>query len=417
MREQNNLDPALLAAVIYQESKFDTGARSSSGAIGLMQLTPATARGIAIRTGGSAFRTADLYNPEINIRYGAWYLENLFLKYRNERLVLAAYNAGQGNVDRWRAKHEPIQFAETRAYVSRVEHLKTHLSPRLGKAARAARMIDDRILELAENANTYTPLGASDERIVTDRYVLWMGRGDEPGWNVAQRFRLRADELAEVRGEIHRILRERGRTACSWEVGSSATPDDLVERLLRSGPRRRRARPARDRDGAHGAARRARRPPTSRFAGCARLPSASRRSGSPRSAFGAPAPTTCRRAAARSRRPQRRLPRVRRRRAGRRAPRRRSRSYGVTLFGGATLPEARGRGAYRALVAARWEDAVARGTPVLVTQAGAMSRSILARLGFREVCTIRILLDLFDRLGGTIGPCVSRPRRITRSAP
>ena len=123
--KQNNLDPALLAAVIYQESKFDTGARSSSGAIGLMQLTPATARGIAIRTGGSAFRTADLYNPEINIRYGSWYLENLFQKYGNERLVLAAYNAGQGNVDRWRAKHEPIQFAETRAYVSRVEHLKS----------------------------------------------------------------------------------------------------------------------------------------------------------------------------------------------------------------------------------------------------------------------------------------------------
>jgi GNAT superfamily N-acetyltransferase len=70
--------------------------------------------------------------------------------------------------------------------------------------------------------------------------------------------------------------------------------------------------------------------------------------------------------------------------------------YGVTLFGGATLPEARGRGAYRALVAARWEDAVARGTPVLVTQAGAMSRSILASLGFREVCQIRILVDLFD---------------------
>ena len=60
--------------------------------------------------------------------------------------------------------------------------------------------------------------------------------------------------------------------------------------------------------------------------------------------------------------------------------------HGVTLFGGATLPEARGRGAYRALVAARWEDAVARGTPALVTQASAMSRPILARLGFREVC-------------------------------
>ena len=68
---------------------------------------------------------------------------------------------------------------------------------------------------------------------------------------------------------------------------------------------------------------------------------------------------------------------------------------GATLFGGSTLPEARGLGAYRALVAARWEDAVARGTPVLVTQAGPMSRPILARLGFREVCEIRILVDRF----------------------
>ncbi len=121
---ENDLDPALLAAVIYQESKFDAGARSASGAIGLMQLTPATADGIAIRTGGSQFRTSDLLNPEINIRYGSWYLANLFRKYGNERLVLAAYNAGQGNVDRWRAEGRPIVFPETRAYVKRVEHLQ-----------------------------------------------------------------------------------------------------------------------------------------------------------------------------------------------------------------------------------------------------------------------------------------------------
>lgn len=122
---EHNLDPALLAAVIYQESKFRSDAQSSSGAIGLMQLTPSTAKGIAIRTGGSAFRTSDLYDPEINIRYGAWYLHNLFVKYHSERLVLAAYNAGQGNVDRWRAEHRPIQFPETKAYVSRVEQLKS----------------------------------------------------------------------------------------------------------------------------------------------------------------------------------------------------------------------------------------------------------------------------------------------------
>jgi soluble lytic murein transglycosylase len=122
---EHGLDPALLAAVIYQESKFRPRVVSPSGAIGLMQLTPSTARGIAIRTGGNAFRTDDLYNPEINIRYGAWYLDNLFKKYGSEKLVLAAYNAGQGNVDRWQARGEGIQFPETRAYVKRVEHLKS----------------------------------------------------------------------------------------------------------------------------------------------------------------------------------------------------------------------------------------------------------------------------------------------------
>jgi soluble lytic murein transglycosylase len=121
---EHDLDPALMAAVIYQESKFDPKAKSSSGAIGLMQLTPQTAHGIAVRTGGSAFHTADLYDADINIRYGAWYLHNLFKKYGSERLVLAAYNAGQGNVDRWRANGQSIQFAETRAYVARVERLK-----------------------------------------------------------------------------------------------------------------------------------------------------------------------------------------------------------------------------------------------------------------------------------------------------
>jgi soluble lytic murein transglycosylase len=118
------IDPALLAAVIYQESKFRPSARSSSGAIGLMQITPATARGIALRTGGTSFRVSDLTDPAINIRYGSWYLHDLFAKYGSIPLMLAAYNAGQGNVDRWRAAGEGIQFPETRAYVSRVEHLE-----------------------------------------------------------------------------------------------------------------------------------------------------------------------------------------------------------------------------------------------------------------------------------------------------
>jgi soluble lytic murein transglycosylase len=118
------LDPALLAAVIYQESKFRVDAKSSSGAIGLMQLRPETARGIAIRTGGSRFQTSDLYNAEINVRYGSWYLRHLLNKYDDEKLALAAYNAGQHNVDTWRAQGKGIQFSETRAYVDRVESLK-----------------------------------------------------------------------------------------------------------------------------------------------------------------------------------------------------------------------------------------------------------------------------------------------------
>jgi soluble lytic murein transglycosylase len=119
------LDPALLAAVIYQESKFHVHARSSSGAIGLMQLLPATAKGIAVHTGGSRFRVSDLDDPELNVRYGAWYLRHLLDKYGDERTALAAYNAGQNNVDRWRASGEGIAFPETRHYVSRVEHLQT----------------------------------------------------------------------------------------------------------------------------------------------------------------------------------------------------------------------------------------------------------------------------------------------------
>jgi len=119
-----DLNPALLAAVIEQESKFRADAKSSAGAIGLMQLQPATAKGIAIRTGGTKFVLSDLYDPEINVRYGAWYLHHLLLKYGDERLALAAYNAGQENVDRWRAQGEGVQFPETRAYIDKVERLK-----------------------------------------------------------------------------------------------------------------------------------------------------------------------------------------------------------------------------------------------------------------------------------------------------
>ena len=116
-----DLDPALIAAVIYRESKFDANARSSSGAIGLMQLLPDTAKGIALHTGGSRFRVEDLYDPEINVRYGSFYLRRLLTKYDEDiRLALAAYNAGQANVDGWLAEGKDIVFPETREYVEDV---------------------------------------------------------------------------------------------------------------------------------------------------------------------------------------------------------------------------------------------------------------------------------------------------------
>jgi peptidoglycan lytic transglycosylase len=123
---EDNLDPSLLAAVIEAESKFNANARSSAGAVGLMQLTPQTAKEAwaAQPTGGARFRVSDLTDPATNVRYGAWYLRQLFDKYHDERLALAAYNAGESNVDRWQRAHEAIQFPETRAYVDRVERLK-----------------------------------------------------------------------------------------------------------------------------------------------------------------------------------------------------------------------------------------------------------------------------------------------------
>lgn len=122
--EQYGLEPQLVAAVIYQESKFDAQAESSSGAVGLMQLLPSTGQGIAERTGGNAWTPADLRTAELNVRYGCWYLRHLLQKYGSEELALAAYNAGQTNVDRWRAEGVGIQFAETRHYVERVQELK-----------------------------------------------------------------------------------------------------------------------------------------------------------------------------------------------------------------------------------------------------------------------------------------------------
>ena len=86
---------------------------------------------------------SDLYDPEINVRYGAWYLRHLLDKYGSERLALAAYNAGQANVDRWRARRLPIQFDETRDFVDRVEQPEDDLPPRLRVTSTTERHLTD----------------------------------------------------------------------------------------------------------------------------------------------------------------------------------------------------------------------------------------------------------------------------------
>jgi soluble lytic murein transglycosylase len=124
-----HLDPALIAAVIYAESKFEPRP-SVAGAQGLMQILPATAYFIAHLSGGSRFTASDLGTPSINVAYGSYYLRYLLDHYGgNEMLALAAYNGGLANVDSWVARASAagrtlalgdIPFSETRAYVLRV---------------------------------------------------------------------------------------------------------------------------------------------------------------------------------------------------------------------------------------------------------------------------------------------------------
>ena len=120
------LDPSLIAGVIYVESRF-RDQTSPAGAKGLMQILPSTADYIAEKSGGTQFEQGDLARPQINIAYGSWYLAYLLDKYGgNERLALAAYNAGEGKVDAWIGsgrrpdRTEEIPYPETRHYVEQV---------------------------------------------------------------------------------------------------------------------------------------------------------------------------------------------------------------------------------------------------------------------------------------------------------
>lgn len=125
---EKDVDAALIAAVIYSESKF-SDQTSSAGARGLMQITPEAAEEIERLSGGTTFKLADLSNPEINIRYGTFLLHELLERYDGDEVAaLAAYNAGPGNADEWGGSGlsvGDIPFPETRAYVEEVLSKRT----------------------------------------------------------------------------------------------------------------------------------------------------------------------------------------------------------------------------------------------------------------------------------------------------
>jgi len=249
---------------------------------------------------------------------------------------------------------------------------------------------------LAEDLNMNLPQLPGVEHVVTPRYAAIIGQGSDPHFNVVQRLRLDGADIEATVAEVRALFAARGRHRFTWEVGSSATPSDLAARFvavgivpdepeplavgmvlaqpLESAPTGLVVRQATSLDDFRAA--------TSVFRACfggedaqedldAIAQDLARYQADPRwaryVAFLDGEPVAAGDAV--------------------------FLEAGVVLNGGATLPKARGKGAYRALLAARAEEGARRGACALVTQAGAMSRPILKRLGFVEVAEVRIFLD------------------------
>lgn len=127
---EQGIDPFLVASVIKTESNYFIDAKSHKDAIGLMQITPSTGEWIASKNGKNEFNSNDLYRSDVNIEYGTWYIRKLYDIYGSEELVLAAYNAGMGNVNDWLNNDlytddgvslKSIPFKETEDYLQRVD--------------------------------------------------------------------------------------------------------------------------------------------------------------------------------------------------------------------------------------------------------------------------------------------------------
>ncbi|HEY2790611.1 MAG TPA: hypothetical protein VGI72_14250 [Gaiellales bacterium] len=247
--------------------------------------------------------------------------------------------------------------------------------------------------EIAEYPNSFGPIAPGGERVETARFTLCMGVGST--WNTVQRHRFRAEEVDDVRAEVHTLLRARGRGQTQWEVGSAAEPANLVELLFERG-----VVPDRDPYAVALVLRSEPRPGPS-DAVARRVETFEEFVAASEVQFEAFETTGAELAEARALLPQSWADHVHvmhavwmDRRivcAGTADPV----SEGLLLYGGATAPAARGRGAYRALLRARWDDAVALGTPALITQGGSMSRPILERAGFEAIGHVHMLMDDF----------------------
>ncbi len=250
--------------------------------------------------------------------------------------------------------------------------------------------------EVAEYPNSFVDLRPGIERIDTGRYTLCMDRSLQA--NTVQRQRFGAEETDDVLAEVRSLLRERGRGQTQWDVGSAASPPGLVELLLERGL-------VYDDDPvAIALVMRSAPPPPAAGLRARRVETVEEYAAAKEVQFVAfnvaPDRIADERAALRAEWES--APRVTHAvwlddeivSAGTCAPT----SHGLALFGGATLPRARGRGAYRALVHARWQEAQRHGLTALVTQGGAMSAPILERLGFEPVGRVEMLLDEFEQL-------------------
>lgn len=255
--------------------------------------------------------------------------------------------------------------------------------------------IPEPVLRIAEDLNTYLPLAAGDRRHVTPEYVLWMGPTSDPHHNVVQRLRIENGALPTVVAQARAFFKADGRHQATWEVGNSATPHDLGAQLMALGMKPDDPDPVatgmvlpQALETSSSSKIVAKRVETlAEYIACCEIV---------QSCFGSPPdddvqqqfdhfqadPQKTRWIALSNTVPVAMADAT-------------HLEFATILNGAATLPDSRGQGAYRALLAARFAEAKNRGAPMLVTQAGSMSRPILESLGFLEMAKVHIFVDTF----------------------